>query len=75
LALFRNCLDQGRVLPVAETRTSVPQVDGPPRTGALWALGAEHQKEQKKALSSVENLRECSTGLPPGLEQHIASDL
>lgn len=39
-----------------------------------WSLVASTQRT-KKALSSVGNLRECSTGLPPGLEQHIASDL
>ncbi len=28
-----------------------------------------------KALSSIENLREYSIGLPPGLEQHITVKL
>ena len=35
------------------------------------AFGKNKPRNHQKALSSVGNLRECSTGLPPGLEQHI----
>lgn len=60
---------------MAVAQATVSEVDGPTPQGCFVVLGSRLSKEQKKALSSVENLRECSTGLPPGLEQHIASDL